>query len=71
MNSDNTTLNSCMWHISFNNDIYIFNLLENFIAFINHKHYLIINTKYYSSRVNNAHTMSPADMSAALQKSYG
>ena len=56
-----------MWHILFNNDIY-FNLLENLIAFINHKHYLIITTKYYSSRVNNVHTMSPADMLAAPTK---
>ena len=60
-----------MWHISFNNDIHIFNLLENLIAFINHKHYIIINTKNYSSRVNNAHTMSLANMLAAPQKSYG
>ena len=60
-----------MQHISFNNDIYIFNLLENLIAFINHKHYLIINTKYYSLRMNNAHTMSPANMLATLQKLYG
>ena len=56
--------------LSFNNDIYIFSLLENLVAFINHKYYLIINTKYYSSRMNNVHTMSPADMLAAPQKSY-
>ena len=51
--------------------IYIFNLLENLIAFINHKSYLITNAKYYSSRMNNVHTMSPANMSAAMQKLYG
>ena len=49
--------------------IYFFNLLENFIAFINHKYYLIINAKYYSSTMNNAHT-SPANLSAAPQKLY-
>ena len=51
--------------------IYIFNLLENFVDFINHKHYLFINAKYHSSSMNDVHTMSLADMLAALQKSYG
>ena len=60
-----------MQHTLFNNDIYIFNLLENLIAFINYKHYLIINAKYYSSRMNNVHSMSLTNMLAAPQKSYG
>ena len=29
------------------------------------------NTKYYSSKMNNVHTMSLADMSDAMQKLYG
>ena len=37
----------------------------------NYKHYLIINIKYHSSKINNAHTMSLADMLAAPQKLYG
>ena len=37
----------------------------------NHKHYVIIKAKFHSSTINNAHTMSPANMSAALQKLYG
>ena len=55
-----------MQDITFNNYIYFY-LLENLIAFINHKQYLIINAKYYSSRMNNVHMMSPADMSASTQ----
>ena len=50
--------------------LYKFNLLENFVDIINYKHYLIISIKYHSSNMNDVHTMSPADMSAALQKLY-
>ena len=51
---------------------YIFpGLLEILININNHKHCLIINAKFHSSTINNAHTMSPYDMSAAPQKSYG
>ena len=46
-------------------------LLEILVDINNHKHYLIINAKYHSSKINNAHTMSPADMLAAPQKLYG
>ena len=45
---------------------YNFNLLEILV-----KHYLNMNAKYHSSNMNDAHTMSPAYMSAALQKSHG
>ena len=48
-----------------------FNLLEFFVNIINHKYCLIISTTYYSSNMNDAHTMSPADMSATPQKLYG
>ena len=48
-----------------------FSLLEILVDINNHKHYLIINAKYHSSKINNVHTMSLANMSAALQKSYG
>ena len=47
----------------------MFNLLKNLNSFINVKQSQIINAKYYSSRMNNAHTMSLANMSAAPQKS--
>ena len=50
--------------------LYKFYLLEIFVDIINQKHYLIISEKYHSSNMNDAHTMSLADMSAALQKSY-
>ena len=59
-----------MWNIIFSKYIY-FNLLEILVYISNHKHYLIINAKFHSSKINNAHTMSLADMSAAPQKSYG
>ena len=50
---------------------YNFNLLEIFVNIINHKHYLIISVKYHSSNMNDACTMSPADMLATPQKLYG
>ena len=46
-------------------NIYIFNLLEILVYISNHKHYLIINAKFNSSKINNAHTMPLADISAA------
>ena len=49
----------------------MYNLLETLVYISNHKHYLIINAKFHSSMITNVQTMSPADMSAALQKSYG
>ena len=61
-----------MWYIIFSKYIYIyFSLLEILVDINNHKHYLIINAKYHSSKINNAHTMSLANMSAAPQKLYG
>ena len=56
-----------MWNII----LHKFNLLEIFVDIINHKHYLIISAKYHSSNMNDAHTMSLADMSATPQKLYG
>ena len=47
-----------------------FSLLEIFVNINNHKHYLIINSKFHSSKINNAHTMSAYDMLATPQKSY-
>ena len=44
---------------------YTLNLLEILVDIINHKHYLVTNAKYHSSNINNAHTMSLANMSAA------
>ena len=58
-----------MWYIIVSN--YIFSgLLEISVNINNYKHYLIINAKFDSSTINNVHTMSPANMLAALQKSY-
>ena len=48
----------------------IFNLIENFLDIINDKHYLITCAKYYSSNVNNAGTIYPAEIVGLLQKSY-
>ena len=45
-------------------NIYL-SLLEILVDINNHKHYLIINAKYHSSKINNAYTMSLSDMSAA------
>ena len=39
-----------------------FYLIENFLAIINNKHHLITCAKYYSSGMNNAHTICPADI---------
>ena len=50
--------------------IYI-SLLEILVNINNHKYHLIINAKYQSSKINNAYTMSLADMSATPQKLYG
>ena len=43
-----------------------FSLLEILVDINNNKHYLIINAKYQSSKMNNVHTMSLANMLAAL-----
>ena len=51
--------------------MYIINLLEIFVYISDYEHHLIINAKFHSSMMNIAYTMSPANMSAALQKSYG
>ena len=59
-----------MWYIIVSNYLY-FGLLEILVNINNHKHYLIINAKFHSSMINNAHTMSPANMLATPQKSYG
>ena len=59
-----------MQYIVFSNYIYS-SLLEILVNINNHKHYLIINAKFHSSKINNAHTMSLANMSATPQKSYG
>ena len=40
----------------------IFNLIENFLDIINNKHCLITCAKYYSSSLNNAHTIYPANI---------
>ena len=56
-----------MWSIMLN----IFNLIENFLNIINNKHYLITCAKYYSSSLNDAHTIYPADIVSPLQKSHG
>ena len=58
-----------MRYIIFSNYIYS-SLLEILVNINNHKLYLIINAKYHISKINNAHTMSPANMLAAPQKSY-
>ena len=39
-----------------------FNLIENFLDIINNKCCLITCAKYYSSRMNNAHTIYPANI---------
>ena len=48
--------------------LYKFNLLEIFVGIINPKHYLIIRVKYHRSNMYDAHTISPANVSAAPQK---
>ena len=40
----------------------IFNLIENFLDIVNNKHCLITCAKYYSSSMNDAHTIYPADI---------
>ena len=40
----------------------IFNLIENFIDIINNKCCLIMGAKCYNSRMNDAHTICPADI---------
>ena len=40
----------------------IFNLIENFLDIINNKHCLITCAKYYSSSMNDAHTIYLADI---------
>ena len=55
-----------MQNIIVSNYIYS-GLLEILVNINNQKHYLIIN----SSTINNVHTMSLANMSAAPQKLYG
>ena len=58
-----------MQYIVVSNYIYS-DLLGILVNINNHIHYLIINAKFHSSTINNAHTMSPANMSAAPQKLY-
>ena len=60
-----------MWYIIIRKYIYIINLLEILVYVCDHEHHLIINAKFHRSMINNAHTMSLADKSAAPQKSYG
>ena len=55
-----------MWYI-----IHIINLLEILVYISNHEYLLIMNAKFHSSMMKIACTMSPANISAALQKSYG
>ena len=40
----------------------IFDLIENFLDIINNKHYLITCAKYYSSNMNDACTVYPANI---------
>ena len=40
----------------------IFNLIENFLDIINNKHCLITCAKYYSSSLNDAHTIYLANI---------
>ena len=40
----------------------IFNLIENFLDIINNKHCLITCAKYYSSSLNDAHTIYLGDI---------
>ena len=60
-----TTLNLHMQYIS------KFNYIRNLVHISDHQYHLIINAKFHSSMINNVHTMSPADKSAAPQKLYG
>ena len=55
-----------MQYIIISNYIYS-GLLEILVNINNHKHYLIISAKFHSSTINNAHTMSLADMLATPQ----
>ena len=49
----------------------IFTLIENFLDIINNKYYLITCVKYYSSNVNDACTVYPADIVGLPQKLHG
>ena len=40
----------------------IFNLIENFLDIIINKHYLNTCAKYYSSNMNDVHSVYPADI---------
>ena len=59
-----------MQYIIISKYIYIINLLEILVYISDHKHHLIINAKFHSSKINNVHTMSPANILAIPQKSY-
>ena len=48
----------------------IFNLFENFLDIIINKHNLISCAKYYSSNMNDVHTVYPADIVSLPLKSY-
>ena len=50
---------------------HIINLLEILVYISDHEYLLIMNAKFHSSMMSIAHTMSPADMLATLQKLYG
>ena len=57
-----------MWYIMIR---HIINLLEILVYISDHEYLLIMNAKFHSSMMNIVHTMSLANMSAALQKLYG
>ena len=45
-----------------------FDLFKNFLDIINNDQYLITCAKYYSSGMNDAHTVCPADIVSPLEK---
>ena len=51
--------------------IHIINLLEILVYISDHEYLIIMNAKFHSSMMNIVHTMSPANMLTAQQKSYG
>ena len=55
-----------MWSIMLN----IFNLIENFLDIINNKHCLITCAKYYSSSLNDTHTIYLANIVSPPCKSH-
>ena len=51
--------------------MHIINLLEILVYISDHEYLLIMNAKFHNSMMTIVHTMSLANMSATLQKSYG